>query len=392
MLLKYRNKLAALLLTLLSGLFLLSCSEKGIDPVDVKTNRTVLVYMIADNSLGRGNFDQYDIDEMKAAALAGGLQNGRLLVYCSPYRSPYATEPVVTQLLEITPAGEAVVLKTYDDNQSSVDVQRMQQVIKDTRALAPASDYGLVLWSHANGWQEGSNSRSRSFGQDGVAGPSMKITSLATALADFYHSFIYFDCCEMATVEVAYELRHVTDVIIASGTELPSEGTCYDKNVPLFLAPTLDPEEIAQTTFNNLRSCTISVIYTAPLDNLAAATREIMMTGALPTVSLDYQQSYMKPATGVGSTIYDMARYIDTLDCSDSLKLQWLDAFEKVVSLALATNNVYCERGNLRISYYCGLGTFILTDPADASYYNYKNQSWWKDVVSFHPLYNPALN
>lgn len=122
----------------------------------------------------------------------------------------------------------------------------------------------------------------------------------------------------------------------------------------------------------------MSVINTAGLDDLASATRAIMETGAKPTVSISGQQSYM---TGL-STIYDMKRYIETLDCQEELKTQWNSAFDRVIAYAAATERLF---GYYPIKYYGGLGTYILTAPSDAKLYNYDQQSWWKDVVSHNP-------
>lgn len=388
MFIKYFKRLTYLTLVLLACLAMASCQEDPV-PTPPATHRTVLVYMIADNSLGRGNYDADDIAEMKSAAAAGGLNGGRLLVYRAPAGTEAGKETPV--LLEVTETGEVLTLKNYDNSLYSIDVERMQQVTRDVKALAPAPEYGLILWSHGNGWEEGS--KSRSFGQEGSSGYTMKISSLAKGLEEFHPGFIYFDCCLMATVEVAYELRHATDAIIASGTELLSEGTRYDYNVPLFFADRFSAEEVARTTFDYFASysgyyqtCTMSVINTAGLDRLADVTREIMKTGAEPTVSLDYQQSYM---VGSASSIYDMQRYIETLDCGSELKDKWHEALKGVVSLALTTPRLF---GSFKMTYYCGLGTFILTSAKDADYRGYRNQAWWQDVVSFHPVYNPTAN
>ena len=52
---------------------------------ELQSRRTVLVYMIAPNSLGTGGFNADDIEEMLQAARNGGLNGGRLLVYHTSY-------------------------------------------------------------------------------------------------------------------------------------------------------------------------------------------------------------------------------------------------------------------------------------------------------------------
>lgn len=95
-------------------------------------------------------------------------------------------------------------------------------------------------------------------------------------------AFIYFDCCYMSGIEVAYELRNATDYIIASATELPSDGMRYDLNLPLLFKQQPDVVGAAQTTFEQYdmlsdgdRTCTMSVIRCDALDGLAESTHDI---------------------------------------------------------------------------------------------------------------------
>lgn len=205
---QFLHILICLVTALLLPLFV-SCSDSP-EPEPAKSHRTVLVYMAACNSLGSAGFDKLDLDEMQSAVRAGQLDGGRLLVFHAGTSGNY-------KLLEITPE-EIVTLKMYNENgeHSSVSAKFMSQVIDDTKRLAPADSYGLVLWSHGLGWlQNGITDdfadgiSSQSWGEE--RGRTMNISSLAAALSGKNLDFVYFDCCFMASVEVAYELRHVTD-------------------------------------------------------------------------------------------------------------------------------------------------------------------------------------
>ena len=372
-------------------------SDEPAQPVD----RTVLVYMIADNSLGSMGYDRLDINEMLTAVSNGALNGGRLLVYHNRRGTASGKYPV---LLDVTRHG-LDTLKRYPDDASiySTDVARMREVFDDMRREAPAKDYGLVLWSHGNGWLEGSGSRStvkRSFGEDRKV--NMKVTSLAKALDGQGLGFVYFDCCLMGTVEVAYELRDVTPVIVASGTELPLNGMPYDLNVPCFFkAGEPDLTAAAMNTFNwydvlkgDNRTCAISVLNTAGMDNLADVTRQIF-TEAFTDFSVYYYgvQPYDRPLIPVCS-LYDMKDYISTmLDASvdmdparrAALMSQWNEALDGVVTYAASTPVLF---GDLVMKTHCGLGSFIIMSQSEASYRGYDNQSWYKDVVSVAPALN----
>lgn len=94
-----------LLLSLIISFCLVSCSDDDGPEVKKESSRTLLVYMVSDNSLY--SFGESDLKEMLTAARNGGLKNdGRLLVYYASGLTP--------ELREITPDG-IVTLKTYDD-------------------------------------------------------------------------------------------------------------------------------------------------------------------------------------------------------------------------------------------------------------------------------------
>lgn len=359
------------------------------DPVpEPDFSRTVLVYMVADNSLGSVfGSDADNLSQMETAVMRGALDGGgRLLVYHDGSSTP-------PQLLDMTTSGR-VVLREYDESVSSLDPERMHQVIDDARAVAPADDYGLVLWSHGTGWIESSSSRSveaspQSFGQDKTPSTvEMKISTLADALsgAGGGFSFIYFDCCFMATVEVAYELRRCTDAIIAHATELPVEGMPYTVNIPEMFRHDINLEMIARNTRDyymsssaSNNSCAISLIDTSKLDALADATKAIMATGAV--AAYDYNPVRFFRSGGANSHTYDMGDYINALDVDASLLEVWNAAYRAVVPYYGSTPVSY----TLDMSRFTGLGCYIVRSSSDASLLGYRNQSWWTDVVSHNP-------
>ncbi len=370
------------------------------DAPDKDATRTVLVYMIADNSLGSLKCDEADISEMRQAAATTGFNGGRLLVYHNRRGTASGKVPV---LLEIR-KNSVDTLRFYPDDPTvySTDTVRMREVFADMKRFAPASDYGLVLWSHGSGWTEGTGARSpqkRAFGEDRKR--NMKVTSLARALYGQGFSFVYFDCCLMGTVEVAYELRHAAPVIVASGTELPLPGMPYDENLQyLFATPQAKLTEAARNTFEwygaqedgSLR-CSMTAIRTAGLDALAEATRRVFAE-AFTDFETDFSdvQPYDRPGV-VTCTLWDMEDYIETMLASRTLLpaerrsrllADWRAALAGCVDYAEAHSRIL---GDLTVKRYCGLGSYVVAWRSDADYRGYKNQSWWKDVVSTAPAF-----
>lgn len=365
------------------------------DPDDPSAqSRTVLVYMVADNSLGYYDFDESDLEEMQLAVADGVLgDGGRLLVY---YNRPGTDSGNAPMLLEFTSGGR-VTLKDYADDPSiySTDAGRMTQVIGDVRAYAPARQYGLVLWSHASAWLEEGGSRNgavdgglmqRSFGND--RGRKMKITSLATALEGIDLEFIYFDCCLMASVEAAYELRHVTPWIVATTTELPADGTNYRLSLPCMFAPgEPDVKGIASATFDYYAgmnsTCTMSVIDTSKLDALAAASRRVMECAPSNGKEAGAYQRFS--SKGSYKPLVDMADYYEAFTGVDEeIMASWRVALGEAVAYEAATPVAI---GGVRIDTHCGLSTLFISDPAETDYMGYESQAWWADVVSHNPDY-----
>lgn len=367
---------------------MLSEPDSDENPI-VDSQRTILVYMVANNNLN--NFATLDLNEMRKAMQSIKNPTGRLLVY-------YAPSTHDPQLLEVLPNGNTTILKQYDSSLASVSIDRMQQAIADTKSIAPAPAYGLILWSHGSGWMsEGgtmdepvneSGISTQSFGADGYFPYTkhMSIPSLARAIDGTDWDFIYFDCCHMATVEVAYELRHVTHYIIASPAEIGGEGMPYDLNIPELLQSEPQLLQAMNHTFDYYRDCqpstgdggcTISLINTSHLDELAVVTREIYgQYGSVATsyTPVTYCRSQLTGVTG----IYDMYDYISALCSDDILLSKWRDAFGRVVSDNLSTNYVYF----MSTDQFHGLGTNILYQQSESSLYDYDTMQWWQDVAA----------
>ncbi len=372
-------KLNLFLSTILAAILSLSVTACGSDSEpqpgepQEKTTRSVIVYMAANNNLSYNA--SADILEMKSAA--ADIKGGRLIVYC---HLPDA-EP---RLFEITPDGKEVSLRTYDKSTSSVTISQMKAVISDVKTAAPADNYGLILWSHGTGWlsDNGSiderNAKPLSFGADGKPAKKMKITSLAKALEGSRFDFIYFDCCHMATVEVAYELRGLTDFIVASPTELPVDGMPYHRNLQYFFAESLDLPSAIKSTYESYISgdpgCAISLIRTGQLDNLAAATRNALRS-ATPRDGYRPVPYFRKSIIPTG--IFDMWDYYTDLLAGTSALEAWQRAFNSVVTDFHTTPKVFA----LDASRFKGLGCHILSDEYTPEMLGYDETKWYNDVL-----------
>ncbi len=367
------------------------CGNDEPDPAPVPdpVSRTILVYMVADNNLSTDwDCDKDDLDEMVMAASTTGFNGGRLIVYYGRFLTENG-ETLPPRLLEVT-AGGLKELKSYSDDRAvySVDPSRMSEVMADMKSFAPADDYGLVMWSHANGWLGPVNpddNRYRSFGDD--RGHHITLPTLYDTLKDERFRFIYFDCCLMGNVETVWELRSLAPVIIASPTELGIEGMPYDENLECLFAKTPLATEAAANTMNwyesRNRPCQMTVIQTSGLERLARTTRDILATVTSYPEDVTSMQRYVIPGERCWS--YDMDDYMTLLAGEESgLLAEWRDA--------LAGTVIYCATttlgiGNLRMERYCGLGMHAPRNASELTYRGYDTLAWWRDVASTCPAY-----
>lgn len=390
------KKILYILLMILFAVEVVSCSDKEDSP-DLpempKPAHSVLVYMVADNNLSANASD--DLKEMRQVAAAQcKATGGRWIVFFSGIDH----QP---RLIEFNEDGSEKLLKSYSTDESAVSISRMRQVISDFRKIAPNQAYGLVLWSHGTGWMDEntcvdeSQTKSAnmisplSFGYDGSSRARMKVSSLARALDGQGFDYIYFDCCHMATAEVAYELRNAAKTMVACPTELGVEGMPYETNIEPLLKG--DPVKAARNTFDYYQShynnyadatyhtiygCAITAIDLTKMNALASATRAVFETR--PQMPNDYYPVVcFRSITNVDG-IYDMKDYITALTADSQLLRNWNDALNNVILYESHTPTVY----NLPASNFCGLGHNILLTEEDANFYHYNTYAWWTDVVS----------
>lgn len=375
----------AALRVLCACLAIAAASCRSDEPADPGRPRTVLVYMVANNNLAP--YATADIAEMKHGA--SGIANGELIVY---HQAPYQA----SRLLRINPDGTETVLVTYTDDADvpSVSIARMRQVLADARAHSnPEASMGLILWSHASGWLSESGCIDepdepapavdpQSFGADGLHSPKkMKIASLAKALEGRSFDFIYFDCCHMATVEVAYELRRLTPVIAACPTELGVTGMPYDATLRHFFGPTPRLDRAIQATFDHyyqavLPGCAITLIATEPLDRLAELSRRVL--AECPDAT-DYEPVPYFRTSVIPTGMFDMYHYYSARAASaPELLSRWQQAFREVVTEFHTTSMVY----DLPATDFHGLASHILSDARPATDYGYDLTAWYADVVA----------
>lgn len=209
-----------------------------------KNGRTVLVYAIADNDMA--SIALRDISEMLAGAKYMGKKD-HLIVYLDDTQKPRIYDinasTYGTTYTNLTP------IYQYDTEINSCTYEQLASVIQFTMDNFPAPSYGLVMWSHGNGWlptgREYPDNRNaygikerkvRSFGLDynyvdkkKGAEHQMSINTIREGIDCFGGlDFLLFDACMMQNIEVIYQLRGKSKAFISSPAEVPGEGAPYN--------------------------------------------------------------------------------------------------------------------------------------------------------------------
>ena len=366
-------------ITLLPLIILLSCSKTSeVDEAD----RTVIVYMIANNNL-HDNAIQ-NINEMEES---WGDYNGNLIVYISSREgTPY--------ILEIKHDNSNLInskiVKEYPA-QNSCEISTMRSVYTDIMTMYPAKSYGTILWSHATGWLPSNTTflydqrsaihdpgvpRLKSFGDED--GYKMEISDLAKALPDNL-DFIIFDACLMANVESIYDLKDKANYIIASSTEILEMGFPYAKIAPYLCAPTIDLQKISEEYFNYYnaftgisRSASISLINTAEIENLAQVCNQIIENNE-PVSMLNF--AAIQPLDTWSSTVFfDFADFMKNLYPEADLT-NFYNQLDKVVIYKDNTPEFY---NKFQIRTHCGLSCYIPNSASKSINNAYRQTAWSK--------------
>lgn len=279
-------------LFLVGILMLASCSDDVPNnpdpevPDEIPTNpdtiapiagRTMLAYLVSNNGGGNlDNFLKYNLVDLYKGLSEGG-KKATLLVFYRPRLSDkslngptilkYVADgkgkvngkrPIPSSELAIDGSFHNVqqvadlVIKQADltesdsINEIATDPKVITRVLKKMTEMAPSTSYGLSMGSHGTGWLKAPRTTARSFGDDD--GFSINIPELADALKTAFGAnkldFVLFDACMMANAEVAYELRDVTDYVIASVMETPVHGFPYARFIDEIYNEDIDYQEI----------------------------------------------------------------------------------------------------------------------------------------------------
>lgn len=402
-------------LFLFSGVFALllsSCSDDAVNVDDIN-KQTVLVFMPWSGSTTNAGLYTYlkqNLDSIESTIKKHKGANGRVLVFL-------ATSPSKASLYEITYSAGALqhnVIKEYSGN-SYDTTEGMAEVFNDVQRNAYALNYALIIGGHGTGWTFKSSwgnsgslaknhghgtpsqtepqshdalpsfTNTRFFGSSSDMDYAFDIPDLAAALQQtgMKTQYILFDDCYMANIEVAYELKDVTNYLIASTSEVMAVGMPYASVWDHLNRSAPDYKSVVDgfyTFYSNypIPCGALSVIDCRKVDKLAAIMKEI---NSRNTFSNSLRDS-LQVLDGFSPTIfYDLGSYVDHLCQNDNLKSDFHSALDAVVRYKTCTSTLYSNLYGL--SSYIPVKTFsgiTISDPSlnTVARSGMQNTGWWK--------------
>ncbi len=326
-----------------------------------KVSRTLLVYLMAENSL-TGDL-QADFDEIKVAA-SSLSDDVRLFVYfdnSDATRLPtlYQYHPYKGELIEN-------VVYAFENDVCSSDTTVLGKVLDVIFNDYPTESMDIVMGSHADGWirNKEKSAPNRIIGVDnGKNTYSNNITTTIEIeeLAELLERMpvkvdrLMFDACLMQCVEVAYALRNSADWIIASPAEIPAYGAPYDKVVPEFLADDTSVLDIMKE-YNafydsaNTGGVVLTAIKTCNIQELADVTRKYVIRYFSPDCHNDYGGlfSYLPGGYYDSYPSYTDINSVMGYFLLPDEYLEWKSVFDKAVPYLVTSNVNYFFSGILR--------------------------------------------
>lgn len=358
------RKIASILLL---SVILWGCKNDKPAPQDSIKNRTVLVYMIADNNLYRNALD--DINEMESAW--NESYDGTVLVFLNAPNKP-------SRLYKITKGNndkiESAVIKEYPVDQDPADAKTLTDVIADVRSLSQTNSYALMLWSHGSGWlpeglaplrsSEAGSIENYSFGVTDRFGTEMELDALAAALPkDLVFDYIEFDACYMASIEATYQLRSNAKYVISSSAETFVAGMPYDEIMADMMSKEANVTEIAKKFYDYYnafsgasQSATISVIECAKLPAIATALNEIVTASPRGSSQITYGSIQQFGRSIYTNIFYDLGDFVNQTWQGDPKLGKFNTAMDAATLYKAATPMLFSQ---ITVNKHCGITAFI---------------------------------
>ena len=394
-----------------------SCSEEAFD-TDSVNKQTILVFYPwtgSKSNTGLLGYLQNNIDSICDGIIdRKGLNNSRVLVFLSDKYNHSTLYDL--QYDATTKSVNRVPLKEYE-GASYASAEGIADIMNEVKTKASALNYALIVGVHGCGWTYASDwsrypyyarpsvtrprdnnfsgiqfgpdpnaSLTRFFGSVSLAENAMDISTLAEGIREsgMKMQYILFDACYMSNIETAYELKDVTNYMIASGSEIMAAGLPYRSMWSYLNSATPNYSSIVSTSVNFYKNnssapfCNLAAIDCRQVEKLASVMKDINAEYQLSaSVNLDSIQHLdgFRP-----NLFYDLETYVDSLRPSGYLLDQFKNQLKLTIKASDHTDEAYTciySSDSFKIKNYCGI---TISDPSQHSVAikGREKTGWWK--------------
>lgn len=372
---------------------------ESINPLS-HVKRTVLLYAVASNNLSYNL--GLDLKEITTGANGVDLNKHRLLIYSveTDPQTGGATIPTLRMLIKTSYGYDYKTLCQYPEDIRSLNPERISQVIEDMQRISPSDEYGLIFWSHSDGWRpastwspdagdEEANTTEpanapmfHAFGQDfdGNLSHYCETDELAAAIPSGVFKYIWFDSCYMSNIESIYEFEGKTDYYIGSCTELISYGMPYDVTFRYLMGvggDIVDAAKASMNYYNNLNyAITMCVVDMSHLSEVAQASR-ICFSSFSPLPSSIALQCYSRK---INTPFYDFLQYAREMANYTGTDVAPLEQALNKFIVYKDHSRYDFNRRVIESDKYCGISAHSYKNVNSVEEEKYRTLRWFKDV------------
>lgn len=354
------KKILTLLFVTLTSFALVGCDHDDSKTVYEyeNTTKTIFVYMPwtgSTTSSNRALTDYFDVNitsMQNAINTNGGLKGTDVIVY----KANSASKAVMFRMkYNITLRKCELDTLLANASNNAITKENLTSLLNQVSSYSNTGSYSILVGCHGSGWTpRGSDATmpraSRAFGGQG---PELQydLSDLSYAIANSAMKkveFVSFDDCYMANVETAYELRDVTNYLVASTSEVMGDGFPYDTLFKYMLG-TPDYDNICKTFYNYYMKSSypygaLSAIKCGDaIKQMASVMKDINTTYTFDQSKL----SSVQYLDGYDNNVFfDLGSYVEQLGAIAPLSTNFKTALENLVPYKVYTPFIYTAYSN----------------------------------------------
>ncbi len=204
---------------------------KEIDRVEAETKKvSFIIYIAADNDLHSAAM--LDLQEISAS----DTENINVIIFLDTendkLKGTYYLKKTNNSEDKFLGIKNLKILEVFEEKNTGEAIT-LKEFLKYSRQNYPAEKYVLSIWSHGDAWYGDYNMENpfkKGIGVDFDSdNDKLNLWELEYALqnTEVKWDVVYFDACYMGSIELAYQLKDVSDYLVFSPSIVPVSGADY---------------------------------------------------------------------------------------------------------------------------------------------------------------------